>query len=195
MQLTDAANYSVVVTNTVNSATSTAAPLTVNADPLAAALDGAGLAWTTGGTLPWVAQTAITHDGVDAVRSGAVSHSQDSWMQTTLSGAGTLTYWWKVSSESGYDYLEFYLDGVLQSGRISGTVDWTLKTYSITAGTHTSKWRYMKDGSVNSGSDAAWVDQVGFVLRRRKLINFTINTCITEDIYQTHGLFTGFLSI
>jgi len=51
--------------------------------------------------------------------------------------------------------LEFYLDGVLQSGRISGTVDWQKQTNSIAAGTHTVKWRYMKDTSASVGSDCA----------------------------------------
>ena len=75
----------------------------------------------------------------------------------------TLTFWWKVSSEGSYDYLLFYLDGVEQTGslaKISGTVDWVQKTVSIPSGNHTVKWTYSKDGSIVSGSDAAWVDQV-----------------------------------
>jgi hypothetical protein len=133
-------------------------------------MDQPTLAMTYGGTKSWYSQTAITHDGIDAVRSGTVTHNQDSWMQATLTGPGTLTYWWKVSSESGYDFLEFYLDGVLQTGRISGTVDWQQKTYSITGGTHTAKWRYMKDSGVSSGTDAGWVDQVSFSGVSRPLV-------------------------
>ena len=163
VQLTDAGDYSVIVTNTLDSVPSVAATLTVVVDPLAAALDGPGLAWTSGGPIPWAGQATTTHDGIDAACSGAITHGQESWIQTDLTGPGMLTFWWKVSSESNYDYLEFYLDGVLQSGRISGTVDWQLKTYSVATGTHTARWRYMKDGSVNAGSDAGWVDQVSFV--------------------------------
>lgn len=81
-------------------------------------------------------------------------------METTVTGQGTLTFWWKVSSEPGYDFLEFYIDGVLQAGRISGDEDWVLNTFPIGAGSHTLRWRYHKDGSGNRGSDAGWVDQV-----------------------------------
>jgi hypothetical protein len=163
VQTNHAGSYSVVVTSSVGSATSRVAVLTVIKPPsLASALGDPGLVWTTGGTAPWFPQSTTTHDGVAAAQSGLITHSQDSWMQTSLVGPGTLIYWWKVSSESGYDYLEFYLDGVLQSGRISGTVDWQKKTNSIAAGAHTVKWRYIKDYMVSSGQDAGWVDQVSY---------------------------------
>src|SRR5690606_12306965 len=96
----------------------------------------------------------------DALQSGVTAHSGETWVQTTVTGPGTLTFWWKVSSESDYDWLEFSIDGTLQSGRISGNVDWTKKTYTLAAGAHTLRWRYSKDGSVVSGSDAAWLDEV-----------------------------------
>jgi hypothetical protein len=132
--------------------------------PLAEALDGPGLSWSTGGAAPWFGQTANSHDGVDAGQSGRISDNQDTWLQTTVTaGPGTLTFWWKVSSELAYDYLEFYLDDVLQNGRISGEVDWTQQTYNLTAGSHTLRWRYSKDQAVSAGQDRAWVDQVAFV--------------------------------
>ncbi len=130
---------------------------------LPVALDIAGLTWTLGGDAPWAGQTVTTKDGVDAAQSGAITHSQQSWMETTVSGPGALSFFWKVSSSSG-DYLEFHIDGTLQTGRISGTVDWVQKTYNITgAGNHTVRWRYVKDASTSSGSDAGWVDQVSWV--------------------------------
>ncbi len=40
-------------------------------------------------------------------------------------------------------------------GRISGTVDWQLKSYTVsTTGSHTFKWRYTKDSSGSVGSDS-----------------------------------------
>jgi hypothetical protein len=80
-------------------------------------------------------------------------------MQTTVSGTGVVSFYWKVSSESDYDYLEFYIDGSLQD-RISGTVDWQQMTYTLLSGSHTLEWRYTKDGSVSSGSDCGWADKL-----------------------------------
>ncbi len=127
---------------------------------LAGALDTPGRIYTLGGNANWFAQTTITHDGIDAARSGAIGNSQQSWFETTVTGPGTLSFWWKVSSESGFDYLEFYINGSLQAGRISGEVNWQQKTYELPAGNHVLRWRYAKDGSVAAGSDAGWVDEV-----------------------------------
>ena len=163
VQLSDAGNYSVIVTDANGSVPSTVAMLTVIVNPLAAAVDSPGLVWTTGGDLPWFVQSVTTHDGESAARSGAITDSQESWMQTTLSGPGTLGFWWKVSSEDGWDMLEFYLDGVIQGAPITGETDWQQRTFTISAGSHTAKWRYVKDESISNGQDAGWVDAVSFV--------------------------------
>jgi len=91
--------------------------------PLADAVDAPLLTWTTGGNQVWVGQANTTFDGVDAAQSGAITHSQESWLQTTVTGPGHLRFRWKVSLEANYDYLEFYLDGVLQEGSICGEVE------------------------------------------------------------------------
>ncbi|MCH7226945.1 M6 family metalloprotease domain-containing protein [Haloferula sp. A504] len=138
---------------------------TIAQDLIALAVDTTGLTWSSGGDAPWFRQTTTTQDGVDAAQSGLITHSQTSSMETTLSQEGTLSFWWKVSSESSYDYLRFYLNDVEQGGslaRISGNVDWVQKTVTIPAGINTVKWAYTKDGSVDRNSDAGWVDQVVF---------------------------------
>jgi hypothetical protein len=127
---------------------------------LAGALDTPGRIYTLGGNANWFEQTTVTHDGNDAARSGAIGNSQQSWFETTVTGPGTLSFWWKVSSESGFDYLEFYINGSLQTGRISGEVNWQQKTYELPDGNHVLRWRYAKDGSFAAGSDAGWVDEV-----------------------------------
>ena len=129
---------------------------------LAAALDGANLLWTTGGEAPWVAQTDTTQDGEDAAASGRIDNSQSTWVQTTVTGPGTLFFWWKVSSEYHYDFLQFLYEGYLQD-EISGDEDWQQSGWTIPAGTHTLRWQYTKDSSVSEGEDRAWLDQVSFV--------------------------------
>jgi hypothetical protein len=118
------------------------------------------LSFTAGGDIGWFSQTAITYFDGDAAQSGSIRDGRDSLMQTTVSGAGTVSFFWKVSSEAGYDYLEFYIDGVLQD-RITGSVGWHQMMYAISdSGSHTLKWRYVKDYSVSEGDDCGWVDYV-----------------------------------
>lgn len=150
-----------------------ASNFTINTDPLGDALDTVGLVWTTSGNEPWFRQATTTQDGVDAAQSGGITHNQTSNMQTTIVGPGTMTFWWKVSSEQGYDFLRFFLNGVEQTGslaRISGNVDWMQKTVNLPTGSNVVEWKYTKDGSVDANADMAWVDQVVFTPSSSPLI-------------------------
>ena len=145
-----------------NEETCTLPPTPTPSNTLADALDTT-LDIDTGGNANWFYQTSTSYNDGDAAQSGNISHNQQSWMQTVVSGPGTLTFYWRVSSEINYDFLEFYIDGVRQS-RISGSSNWQQKSYTVTgAGSHTLLWQYVKDGSVSSGSDRGWVDWVQFV--------------------------------
>ncbi|MBM4402943.1 MAG: hypothetical protein FJ042_00905, partial [Candidatus Cloacimonetes bacterium] len=119
--------------------------------------------WVFGGSLPWTVTNTGAYQGTYVAKSGTITHSQTSYMETTriLSSAGQISFWYKVSSETSYDYLRFYIDGV-QQNQWSGTVGWTQATYAVTAGTRTFRWLYYKDGSVNTGDDCAWVDYIVF---------------------------------
>ena len=106
----------------------------------------------------WRAEVAQDHP--DATRSGFIADSQASSFEKTGNfGDGSVSFWWKVSSEAGYDYLRFSIDGAVKD-EISGEVGWQQESYPITAGSHTLKWEYAKDGSFARGSDAAWVARV-----------------------------------
>ncbi len=129
---------------------------------LAKDLDNPYLNWTTGGNSGWFDDETITHDGVDAARSGDIDDNGESWVQTTVDGPGTISFWWKVSSEQDYDGLVFYVDGVVAS-IISGEIDWQQVSYDIFGnGTHVLQWYYLKDEMNSSGSDTGWLDQVNW---------------------------------
>ena len=122
------------------------------------------LTWLTFGNAPWYVQTNVTHNGLPAARSGAIGDGQESMLETTLVGPGTLNYWEKVSSEAGYDFLEFYINGQpLTNLFISGEVDWQPQTVSIPAGNQTIRWDYAKDNSNSAGQDAGWLSEVTFL--------------------------------
>ncbi len=119
--------------------------------------------WTFGGSAPWYITNVGAYDGLYCSRSGAIGDYANSDMSVTLtfSSGGDISFFRKVSSEAGYDYLKFYIDGV-QQGLWAGTVDWSEVSFPVTAGTHTMKWSYVKDANTIGGSDAAWVDFINF---------------------------------
>jgi hypothetical protein len=156
----DAGGYKVVVSNYVDTATSDLATLTVlPVLTLKDALDAETLVWRTGGNQSWLPQTNTTHDTVDAAQSGTIGNNQLSWLETTVNGPGSIQFWWKVSSEPGFDKLRCLISGVDQA-RISGEQDWQQRTFSVSAGTQVLRWTYEKDGSGASGLDRGWLDQV-----------------------------------
>lgn len=130
--------------------------------PVPDALDAPAMPWTLGGAVNWFGQTNTTHDGVDAAQSGDISDNQTNWVETTLTGPGVLSYWWKVSSEAGYDFMRFYFNGYEQLGKISGNSNWNSQAWTIPSGVHTTRWAYTKDESESALSDCGWLDQVIF---------------------------------
>ena len=115
--------------------------------------------WEMAGAADWVIDNAVYYEGYNAARSGSITHSKSSELSLSMDvlAAGDMSFYYKVSSEIGYDYLRFYLDGSLVA-EWDGEVDWTPYTQALTAGPHTIMFAYEKDGSLSSGSDAGWID-------------------------------------
>ena len=116
---------------------------------------------TLTGDADWVAQAGTSYDGVDAIESGSILANESS--RFSISKRTTsVSFWYKVSSEADYDFFEFYIDGS-EIIKESGEIGWTQFTNNSLSNTnHTFEWRYTKDGSVDAGSDKAWVDKVVF---------------------------------
>ncbi len=141
---------------------------------LCGAVDNCNLTWTTGGNTDWFEQTDTTYYDEDAAQSGDIGDSESTYIQTTVTGPGTLSFWWKVSS-SYSDYLKFYIDGEEQTS-ISGTYsssNWQQKTYNISSGTHTLKWSYEKNAYSSYGSDCGWLDKVEYTPETTIVLNRT----------------------
>lgn len=131
--------------------------------------------FTTSGNIPhWYLQATNTHDGLSAWQSGAIAADETNRLNASVTGPGTLSFWWMVYSEENYDFLDFRLDGNLITN-LSGAVAWQSNSFSLTAGSHSLEWSYRKDGSASEGMDAGWVDEVQFVPAPTEVIitNFT----------------------
>ena len=126
------------------------------------AVDNDTLTFTSGGStlgLGWTGQSTTSYFGGDAARSIKPGDGKYSQMSASVTGPATLKFYWKVSSEKNADTLQFLVDSIVQD-QISGEMAWAQKIVQIPAGKHALYWKYLKNGSVASGSDCGWVDKI-----------------------------------
>lgn len=122
----------------------------------------AGWAQSTGSDASWIPNTVEVFDGATSLASQAVVDNQSSAIEVTQTFQGDgnfVAFAYKVSSERGFDKLNFSVDGVVK-GSWSGEVDWGTAYFPLDTGMHTLKWSYDKDFSVSEGQDKAWIDGV-----------------------------------
>ena len=121
-----------------------------------------GYVTSAGANAGWSVATDSFLDGPNSLKSNPIGNSQRADVETTVTtAAGTMYFARRVSSEPGYDYLRFYIDGVEQAAW-SGEVAWGIVSFPVSAGSHTFRWSYQKDNTAIAGSDAAWIDMVVF---------------------------------
>jgi len=127
--------------------------------------DFSAFPWNVETVRPWTIVSTDPASGTYCAQSNTTTtHYQSSVMQITwpTSVAGQIRFDYKVSSESNYDYLKFYINGN-QMGQWSGTsnTNWQTISYPVSASnSNTFKWEYYKDQSVDGGQDRAWVDNI-----------------------------------
>lgn len=120
--------------------------------------------FTTDGTasIGWTRVVDATAPNGEAMRSGAITHSQQSILETKVMGPGTLTFSWRTSCEDsgGYydwDHIEFAVDGTVRLRR-DGINSWDVESVRIDGDkAHTVTWTYIKDDVESAGDDAVYV--------------------------------------
>jgi hypothetical protein len=119
--------------------------------------------WSNSSASPWTITSTAPNGGLYSAKSGTIGNSESTTLQITMTIAANdnISFARKISSESGYDYLKFYIDAT-EKGSWSGDVSWGNESYAVTPGTHTFKWTYSKDGSETSGQDAVFIDDIFF---------------------------------
>ena len=121
--------------------------------------------FTNSETHAWTVTSNDKHAGTYSIKSGGAGTAyatSDLTLTLTLTDNTPISFWYKASSESGYDYGRFLIDGS-QKLQTSGTTNnWTQYTGELTAGTHTLIWRYYKDSGTDSGDDCFYVDDITF---------------------------------
>ena len=132
-----------------------------SAQSLVAALDAPGLTWiatNSAGGVPWTGTTVITHDGVDAARTGTTALNQFSYLLTTLTNSGTLTFWARAEVTGG---------SIFQSELGGFTYrflhpEWRAYRYEVPGGTNTLSFVFWNRDTTGVAGDAGWVDEVKF---------------------------------
>jgi len=120
--------------------------------------------WQVDPSYPWTVTTTNPYEGTYCMKSGGAGvNNVISNMSVTVEipADGLMSFFSKISCESSWDYGYFYIDGA-QMGSYTGAGNWGEREFAITAGTHTFKWSYTKDGSVNSNDDCFYVDYITF---------------------------------
>jgi hypothetical protein len=121
--------------------------------------------------------------GFYSAQSGSISDSESSNIEFVgILADGAVSFSYNISSESNYDYLKFYIDGI-QLAQWSGSQSGNFTTL-VTLGQHNLMWKYVKDGSVSVGLDAAWIDDVVI-----PVANYTeeLNALVNEIVSLTTG--------
>lgn len=122
---------------------------------------GSNLTFVNDGNTPWCIQSDNGRTYMQSTTQNA--HSSSTTVKAVFNGltAGqVLSFDWMVSSENNYDWLSFYSNDT-RVDRISGSVNWTTKTYTVPAnGNYTFRWVYSKDSSASNGSDCGSIDNI-----------------------------------
>ncbi len=119
---------------------------------------------------PWTVTTSAYegYNGSFCMRSGNNGvASSTSAIETTVEfvANGSISFLALCMGEGTYiawDKCQFFIDGEEQfcyGAHVSG---WNTYSYEVSAGTHTFKWSYTKDGSINPTGDAFFIDDVTF---------------------------------
>ncbi|MGD2110710.1 MAG: M14 family zinc carboxypeptidase [Phycisphaerae bacterium] len=115
--------------------------------------------YTNDSSHPWAIVNNPTHQGLYAAKAGTITHSQETALTRQASG-GVASFWYNVSSESGWDFFRFYVDDVVVHSDSGTSGGWEFFTTTIDPGLHELKWEYSKDSNTTHGSDTVWVDDI-----------------------------------
>lgn len=117
--------------------------------------------WQNDMVHPWTIVSS-GYNSNKCLKSGSIINGQTtSVMQMINCDYGFIQFWYRTSSETNYDVLNFFVDDVLM-GTFSGFNDWTYVVYNVNSGLHTLRWVYSKNTTTSAGNDCVWIDRIGF---------------------------------
>lgn len=140
--------------------------------------------WNTPASYPWTVSSEEPYEGAYCFRSAQnMGHSQQSDITLNVIApiADSVSFFYRVSSESNYDKFFFLIDGNEQFN-VSGDVNWTRTAFPLTQGNHTLTFRYSKDHSVDRGSDCAWIDHIMLPHQIQPVFFASAEVCVGDTL-------------
>jgi hypothetical protein len=161
LQPADQGLYRVIVSDGSLVADSDNVPLVVWG--LGEALNATNLIWETSGDFPWTVDPVNwAVDGTAAAVGTVQLPGQQSILQTTVNGPGTLTFWWQVVQPSvGFAYY-LKVNGIIQPLASPG-LNWDHQTCYLASGTNLLQWVYTNSGPYTDFDLSSWLDEVSYV--------------------------------
>ncbi len=119
--------------------------------------------WINVSTVPWIIESTDSYEGIISARSGPITHNGATSliMRTVFPAPDSIQFYYKTSSETGYDFFSFLINDV-EVLKKSGERDWAKAVLPVSAGLNNLEWIYRKDNSVSGGSDCVWIDMIDF---------------------------------
>lgn len=137
----------------------------------------------------WVVTSSDSHTGSKSFRSANNLGDRQSsvfHIDFTSSSDDSISFWYRVSSESNYDFFLFAIDGGENLIEASGNVSWTRASFPVSAGQHRFTFSYEKDYSTARGEDAAFIDDIVFPFSG-DVCTYAIDTVCQDAEYMFNG--------
>ena len=117
--------------------------------------------WQFEGSGSWEIVSNEAFEGRHCAHTTPMGHLSEAVMslEYTFVCDNEISFHVMTSTETGYDFLVFYVDGQ-RYGRWAGETPWTRVDFMIPQGFHRLTWSYEKDGGATGGQDCVWVDNI-----------------------------------
>ncbi|NQY28433.1 MAG: tail fiber domain-containing protein [Flavobacteriaceae bacterium] len=118
--------------------------------------------FTTGGDVNWEVGTNPNTGSFAAQVPTSANNNDITYMEyvvTIPANGGKVSFSYSTSTETGWDWFRFYINGAAELER-NGVIPYSTVTFNLNPGTHTLRWEYSKDGSFSSGSDQVFIDDI-----------------------------------
>ena len=143
----------------------------------------ASMEYSFGGDQPWeVIEWGMDEEppvpsfvGNFSARAGRIGDGESSSLILRAEVAGGMaSFDFRVSSEEGWDFLRFHINGKMDSdfGQQSGEVPWRSYEFVLPPGNVELEWRYSKDPVAESqaGDDTAYIDNLSLPFERTEVV-------------------------